>query len=233
MPPLVRPRLRAAVGRCRRSCAWPSALRARGRGSRSTTWRHGDRTRREQENGRTPSRFRSSRASGRWRRWRRTRGGNAGDFGPTRCATRFIRVAPRSLPSSSRRRKASTARDLAERAKAIRGVAGKLRALWRPETEDDLEVLMRPEGFAMRAGPRPRLQANLLPLHGEALTAGFVVEFEYRAPHGWRHKPAAGRAVRGSLRQPRVSRRARTPPSPPASDAYRSPSHHATCACVH
>ena len=71
---------------------------------------------------------------------------------------------------------------LTERAKAIRDVAGKLRALWRPrpdvESEDALEVLMRTEGLAMRAGPRPHLEAGLLPLLREALTAGRTVEFE-------------------------------------------------------
>ena len=40
---------------------------------------------------------------------------------------------------------------------------------------------MRTEGLAMRAGPRPHLEAGLLPLLREALTAGRVVEFTYRA----------------------------------------------------
>ena len=40
---------------------------------------------------------------------------------------------------------------------------------------------MRTEGLAMRAGPRPHIETGLLPLLREALTAGRVIEFEYRA----------------------------------------------------
>ena len=97
----------------------------------------------------------------------------------------LIRVAPEELAELESAAEGLDRAGLAERAKAIREVAGKLRALWRPrrdaETEDELEVLMRTEGLAMRAGPRPYLEAGLLPLLREALTAGRVIEFEYRA----------------------------------------------------
>ena len=128
----------------------------------------------------------SIRVSGHWRRWRRARGENAGDFGPTRCASSSA-LPPRSLPSSSRRRKASPARGLTERAKAIREFGGKLWALRLPrrdaETED--EVLMRTEGLAMRAGPRPHLEAGYLPLLREVLTSIGVVELEHRPLTTW------------------------------------------------
>ena len=97
----------------------------------------------------------------------------------------LIRVAPEELAELESAAEGLDRAGLTERAKAIRDVAGKLRALWRPrpdvDTEDELEVLMRTEGLAMRAGPRPHLETGLLPLLREALTAGRMVEFEYRA----------------------------------------------------
>ena len=97
----------------------------------------------------------------------------------------LIRVAPEELAELESAAEGLDRAGLTERAKAIREVADKLRALWRPrpdvDSEDALEVLMRTEGLAMRAGPRPHLEAGLLPLLREALTAGRMVEFEYRA----------------------------------------------------
>ena len=97
----------------------------------------------------------------------------------------LIRVAPGELAELESAAEGLERAGLSERAQAIRAVAGKLRALWRPrrdeDAEDDLEVLMRTEGLAMRAGPRPHLEAGLLPLLREALTARRVVEFAYRA----------------------------------------------------
>ena len=97
----------------------------------------------------------------------------------------LIRVAPEELAELESAAEGLDRAGLTERAKAIRDVAGKLRALWRPrpdvDSEDALEVLMRTEGLAMRAGPRPHLEAGLLPLLREALTTGCMVEFEYRA----------------------------------------------------
>ena len=97
----------------------------------------------------------------------------------------LIRVAPEELAELDSAAEGLDRAGLPERAKAIRDGADKLRALWRTrrdvDTEDELEVLMRTEGLAMRAGPRPHLEAGLLPLLREALTAGRIVEFEYRA----------------------------------------------------
>ena len=97
----------------------------------------------------------------------------------------LIRVAPEELVELESAAEGLDRAGLTERAKAIRDVADKLRALWRPlrdvDIEDELEVLMRTEGLAMRAGPRPHLEAGLLPVLREALIAGRMVEFEYRA----------------------------------------------------
>ena len=72
---------------------------------------------------------------------------------------------------------------LTERAAALRTLAAKLRAIWRPrspsESESDLEALMRVEGLAMRAGPRPRLEAGLLSRLRDAIRAGRVIECDY------------------------------------------------------
>ena len=97
----------------------------------------------------------------------------------------LIRVAPEELVELESAAEGLDRAGLPERAKAIREVARKLRALWRPrpdvESDDELEVIMRTEGLAMRAGPRPNIETGLLPLLREALTAGRVIEFEYRA----------------------------------------------------
>ena len=72
---------------------------------------------------------------------------------------------------------------LAERVGVLRELADKLRALSRPrlpeEFESELEMLLRAEGFAMRPGPRPRLEEGLLSLLRDALQTRRVVEFDY------------------------------------------------------
>ena len=70
-----------------------------------------------------------------------------------------------------------------EHAAALRALAVKLRAVLRPESlarlEADLETLVQAEGLAMRAGPRPRLDAALLALLREAITTRRVVDLRY------------------------------------------------------
>ena len=55
------------------------------------------------------------------------------------------------------------------------------------ERESDLEMLMRTEGLAMRAGPRPRLEEGLLSVLREAIKSSRVVEFDYFAQGTGRH----------------------------------------------
>lgn len=72
---------------------------------------------------------------------------------------------------------------LTEHAVSLRNIGSKLHALARlrpsGERESDLEMLMRTEGLAMRAGPRPRLQEGLLSVLREAIKFSRVVEFDY------------------------------------------------------
>ena len=97
----------------------------------------------------------------------------------------LIRVAPAELAELESAAEGLDRTGMSERATVLRDLADKLRAMWRPrraeETEAELEVLMCSEGLAMRAGPRPRVEQGLLPLVREALTAGRILEFEYRA----------------------------------------------------
>ena len=97
----------------------------------------------------------------------------------------LIRVTPEELAELESAAQGLDRTGLSERATVVRDLTDKLRALWRPRQEEEseagLEVLMRTEGLAMRAGPRPRLEEGLLPLIREALTVGRVVEFKYRA----------------------------------------------------
>ena len=70
-----------------------------------------------------------------------------------------------------------------EHAAALRALAVKLRAVLRPDSlerlEADLETLVQAEGLAMRAGPRPRLDAGLLALLREAIATRRVVDADY------------------------------------------------------
>ena len=70
-----------------------------------------------------------------------------------------------------------------EHAAALRALAVKLRATLRPESlarlEADLETLVQAEGLAMRAGPRPRLDAGLLALLREGIATRRVVDLRY------------------------------------------------------
>lgn len=74
---------------------------------------------------------------------------------------------------------------LTELAASLRNLRVKLQAISRSRSSDkresDLEMLMRTEGFAMRAGPRPRLQERLLSVLREGIKFSRVVEFEYLA----------------------------------------------------
>ncbi len=74
---------------------------------------------------------------------------------------------------------------LTEHAVSLRHIGSKLHAIARSrpsgERESDLEMLMRTEGLAMRAGPRPRLEEGLLSVLREAIKCSRVVEFDYFA----------------------------------------------------
>ncbi len=74
---------------------------------------------------------------------------------------------------------------LMELAASLRNLRVKLQAISRARSSDEresaLEMLMRTEGLAMRAGPRPRLEEGLLSVLREAIKFSRVVEFEYLA----------------------------------------------------
>ena len=95
----------------------------------------------------------------------------------------LIRIAPEELAEVESAAKRLDRTGLDERADVLRDLADKLRALGRPlaaeEFDADLEVLMQAEGFAMRPGPRPRLERGLLSLLRDAIKARRAVEFEY------------------------------------------------------
>ena len=67
---------------------------------------------------------------------------------------------------------------------------------------------MRAEGVAMRAGPRPRLEAGLVSVLREAIRAERVVEFSYLAQSTGRRSRQRVQPYGGALRQPGVSGRA-------------------------
>ena len=82
--------------------------------------------------------------------------------------SQLIRVAPEELVELKTAAAGLDRAGLAERAKALHGLAYKLRAMWRPRQDGDpeaeFEVLMHTEGLAMRTGPWTRLEEGPLPL---------------------------------------------------------------------
>ncbi len=74
---------------------------------------------------------------------------------------------------------------LPEHASELRGLETKLRATQREgalkKLETDLETLLQAEGLAMRAGPRQPVDNSRLSLLREAILAGRMVRFTYRA----------------------------------------------------
>ena len=70
-----------------------------------------------------------------------------------------------------------------ERASALRELDTRLRATLHTDSlariEADIEVLVQAEGLAMRPGPRPRLDRDLLATLREAITACRIVELRY------------------------------------------------------
>ena len=69
------------------------------------------------------------------------------------------------------------------RAAALSELETKLRATLRTDSlsrvEADIEALVQAEGLAMRPGPRPRLDRDLLALMREAITTSRIVELRY------------------------------------------------------
>ena len=77
------------------------------------------------------------------------------------------------------------------RAVALRELDTKLRAAQRTDSlariEADIEALVQAEGLAMRPGPRPRLDRDLLTRLREAITTCRIVEVRYLAQSTGRH----------------------------------------------
>ena len=95
----------------------------------------------------------------------------------------LVRVSPEELAELESAAAGLERSGLGERSGVLRELAVKLRAMARApkEPDADVELLMRAEGVAMRAGPRPRLEAGLVSVLREAIRAERVVEFSYLA----------------------------------------------------
>ena len=97
----------------------------------------------------------------------------------------LMRIAPEEVADLESAAGSLDRSGLTERAKMLRELAVKLRALRRPLDEDafdaDLEALMQAEGLAMRPGPRTRVEPGLLPMLRDAIKASHKVEFDYEA----------------------------------------------------
>ena len=98
---------------------------------------------------------------------------------------RLVPVSPEELAELEFAAEGLERAGLTELAASLRKLRIKLQAILRSrpsgERESDLEMLMRTEGLAMRAGPRPRLEERLLSVLREAIRCSRVVEFEYLA----------------------------------------------------
>ena len=98
---------------------------------------------------------------------------------------RLVEFAPEELAELESAASALERVGLEERADTLREFATKVRATLRTESlallEAELEALVQAEGLAMRAGPRPRLDAGLLSALREAITTCRLVKFRYLA----------------------------------------------------
>ena len=98
---------------------------------------------------------------------------------------RLVSVSPEELADLESAVAGLERAGLAELAASLQNLRVKLQAILRSrssdERESDLEMLMRTEGLAMRAGPRPRLEEGLLSVLREGIKFSRVVEFEYLA----------------------------------------------------
>ena len=98
---------------------------------------------------------------------------------------RLVAIAPEELAELESAASALERVGLEERAGTLRDFATKVRATLRTESlallEAELEALVQAEGLAMRAGPRPRLDAGLLSALREAITTRRLVKFRYLA----------------------------------------------------
>ena len=96
----------------------------------------------------------------------------------------LVRVSPEELAELESAVAGLDRAGLTEHAASLRNLRVKLQAILRSrssERESDLAMLMRTEGLAMRAGPRPRLEEGLLSVLREGIKFSRVVEFEYLA----------------------------------------------------
>lgn len=97
---------------------------------------------------------------------------------------RLVRVSPDELAELKFAAAGLERAGLTELAASLRNLRVELQAILRSrssEREPDLEMLMRTEGLAMRAGPRPRLEEGLLSVLREAIKCSRMVEFDYFA----------------------------------------------------
>ena len=98
---------------------------------------------------------------------------------------RIVAVTPEDLAELESAASALERAGLEERVGTIRDLTSKLQAMLRTDSrarmESELEALVQAEGLAMRAGPRPRLDAGVLSALREAITTCRLVEFRYLA----------------------------------------------------
>ena len=96
---------------------------------------------------------------------------------------RLTRVSAAELADLAAAADTLDGRGFPERASALRELDTRLRATLHTDSlariEADIEVLAQAEGLAMRPGPRPRLDRDLLATLREAITACRIVELRY------------------------------------------------------
>ena len=98
---------------------------------------------------------------------------------------RLVTISPEELAELDSATSTLERAGLEERVGTLRDLTAKLRAMLRTESLEriasELEALVQAEGLAMRAGPRPRLDAGVLSTLREAITTCRVVDFRYFA----------------------------------------------------
>ena len=97
----------------------------------------------------------------------------------------LIRITPQELAELALAAELLQGTGQPERAARLQDLEAKLRALARqrakPDLDAELEALMSAEGQAVRAGPRTRIDPNLVPLLRDAIRKHRVVALRYEA----------------------------------------------------
>jgi len=112
---------------------------------------------------------------------------------PTGTLDKLVAFTPEELAALEAAVRLMDRENREDEAAELATLGAKLRALMRPDVarrvEPDMEALLEAEGLAMRPGPRPRIDADMLMVLRDAVKSCSKVEIEYRSRASGAFKP--------------------------------------------